>query len=158
MKRGSTLFLKAVIALIALGAFVGLAWFPQTEGRAANLDLVSIYADPLILYIYIATLPFFVALYQAITLLGLIEKNSVFSQTAVIAVRNIKYCAFSIIGFLVGAMVWIRFFAQGDDPAGPIALGLMMSFAALVIATALSVLQRLLQNAADMQSERDLTV
>ncbi|EKD64807.1 MAG: hypothetical protein ACD_50C00300G0001, partial [uncultured bacterium] len=32
MKRGFTLFLKVVILLIAVGAFAGMIWFPQTEG------------------------------------------------------------------------------------------------------------------------------
>jgi hypothetical protein len=39
---------------IAIGALASLAWFPQTEGRAANLDIISIYRYPFIFYIYIA--------------------------------------------------------------------------------------------------------
>src|SRR3990167_3662656 len=96
MKRGSTLFLKIVILLIAIGALAGMILFPQTEGRAANLDLISIYKDPLIIYAYIASIPFFVALYQAFKLLGYIDDNKVFSQLSVKAVRNIKYCALAI--------------------------------------------------------------
>ncbi len=45
MKKGSTLFLKFVICLIAIGALIWLIWFPQLEGRAANLDLISIYIN-----------------------------------------------------------------------------------------------------------------
>ena len=58
MKNGSTLFLKVVILLIAIGVLAGLIRFPQTEGRAANLDLISIYTDPFIIYIYIASTSF----------------------------------------------------------------------------------------------------
>ncbi|HRN95837.1 MAG TPA: DUF2975 domain-containing protein, partial [Candidatus Levybacteria bacterium] len=83
MKQGSTLFLKLVISAIGIGVFVGMLWFPQTEGRATNLDLVSIYTDPLIIYIYIASIPFFIGLYQAIKLLNLIDANKAFSQGAV---------------------------------------------------------------------------
>ena len=68
MKKGSTLFLKFVICLIAIGAFIWLVWFPQLEGRAADLDLISIYKDPLIIYAYLGSIPFFVALYQAFKL------------------------------------------------------------------------------------------
>ena len=49
MKKASTLFLKFVICLIAIAALIWLIWFPQLEGRAANLDLISIYTDPLII-------------------------------------------------------------------------------------------------------------
>ena len=39
MKRGSTLFLRAVILLIGIGAFAGMIIFPQFEGRNTNADL-----------------------------------------------------------------------------------------------------------------------
>jgi hypothetical protein len=41
LKRGSTLFLKVVILLIAIGVLAGMIRFPQTEGRATNLDIIS---------------------------------------------------------------------------------------------------------------------
>ncbi len=158
LKRGSTLFLKVVILLIAIGALAAMIRFPQTEGRAAHLDLVSIYADPFIIYGYIASIPFFMALYQAFKLLGYVDHNQVFSQSAVKAVRNLKYCAITISGFIVLGIVYIRLFANGDDPAGPTALGIFTAFASIVIATGAAVFERLLQNAVDIKSENDLTV
>src|SRR5215217_6831412 len=101
LKRGSTVFLKVVILLIAISVLAGMIRFPQTEGRATNLDLISIYTDPLIIYAYIASIPFFVALYQAFKLLGYVDNNNIFSQPAVKAVRNIKYCAIIIGGFII---------------------------------------------------------
>ena len=158
MKKGSTLFLKFVICLIAIGALIWLIWFPQLEGRAANLDLISIYKDPLILYAYIGSIPFFVALYQAFKLLGYIDGNKVFSQSSVNAMKNIKYCAITFSGFIVLGILYIRLFVRGDDPAGVTALGIFTTFASIVIATAAAVFQRLLQNAVDIKSENDLTV
>ncbi len=158
MKRGSTLFLKVVLILIGAVTLVGLIWFPQTEGRATNLDLISIYKDPLIIYTYIGSIPFFVALYQAVKLLGYIDGNQVFSQPSVNAVRNIKYCAITISGFIVLGLLYIRLSVIGEDPAGVTALGIFTTFASIVIATAAAVFQRLLQNAVDIKSENDLTV
>ena len=158
MKRGSTLFLKVVIALIAIGLLAGMIRFPQTEGRAANLDLISIYTDPFIIYLYIASIPFFVALFQAFKLLNFIDANKAFSKGAVTTLKNIKFASLSLIGFIVVALLYIGFFVQGDDLAGPTMLGILASFAAAVIATAAAVLQKLLQNAVDIKSENDLTV
>ena len=158
MKKGSTLFLKLVICLIAIGALIWLIWFPQLEGRAVNLDLISIYNDPLIIYTYIGSIPFFVALYQGIKLLSDVEGNNVFSQSSVNAVRNIKYCALAFGGFIVLGIVYINLFVRGEDPAGVTALGIFTTFACIVIATAAAVFQRLLQNAVDIKSEHDLTV
>ena len=151
-------FLKFVILLIAIVVLVGMLWLPQTEGRAKNLDLLSIYKDPFIIYIYIATIPFFAGLYQAFKLLNIIDSNKAFTQVAVNILRNIKFAAMSLIGFIVIAVFYIRFFVHGDDPAGPIALGIYTSFVSLVIATAVGVFQKLLQNAVDIKSENDLTV
>jgi|SRR6185369_13177002 len=158
MKKGSTLFLKVVLCLIAIVAFIGILWFPQTEGRAAHLDFVSIYADPFILYGFIASIPFFFGLYQAFTLLNLIDRNKAFSQSAVNTLKNMKYASLALIGFIAGGILFIRFFANGDDPAGPTMLGFLVSFSAAVIATACGVFQKLLQNAVDLKSENDLTV
>ena len=158
MKKGSTLFLKFVICLIAIGVLIWLIWFPQLEGRAAKLDLISIYIDPLIIYAYIGSIPFFVALYQAFNLLGYIDGNKVFSQLSVNAVRNVKYCAITFSGFIVLGILYIRLFVKGDDSAGVTALGMFTAFASFVIATAASIFQRLLQNAVDIKSENDLTV
>lgn len=158
MKRGSTLFLKFSLVLIAFIAVFALIRFPQTEGRAKDLDLISIYADPLIIYSYIAVVPFFIALYQLFKLLGYVDKNKVFSEAAVKAVKTIKYCALSIPLFIFLALVYIRLFVHGDDVAGPTGLGIIVSFIFIVFATGAGVFQRILQNAVDIKSENDLTV
>lgn len=158
MKQGSTLFLKIVILLIAIGVLAGLLWFPKTEGRAAHLDLISIYTDPFIIYIYIGSIPFFAGLYQAFKLLNLIEAKKAFSQRAVNTLRNMKFASLSLIGFIAIAEVYIHFFAHGDDPAGPTMLGILVILAVAIIAAAAAVFQKLLQNAVDLKSENDLTV
>ena len=159
MKRSSTLFLKVVILLIAVVALAGLIWEPQTEGRNVNADLVSIYfRDPFLAYAYAASIPFFVALYQAFKLLGYIEQNKVFSPFSVRALQNIKYCAITLSGLIVLGVLLVRLFNTGDDAAGFTALSIFATFASIVIATAAAVFQRLLQNAIDIKSENDLTV
>lgn len=158
IKSGSTLFLKVILVLLAIGAFAGMFWFPQTEGAAKNKDLLSIYTDPFIIYIYVGSIPFFIGLYQAFKLLNLIDANKAFSQAAVSKLKNMKFASLSLIVFITVALFYIRFFAHGDDPAGPTMLGIIVSFAAAVIATAAAVFQKLLQNAVDIKSENDLTV
>src|SRR3989344_5922983 len=159
MKRGSTIFLKVVIVLIGIVTLAVMIRFPLTEGRAVNLDLFSIYSDPFIVYGYLASIPFFVALYQAFTLLGYIGKNKVFSLSSVKALRNIKYCAIIQNILIVMAILYIRTSRNiDDDPAGFIAIGILATFISIVIATAAAVFEKLLQSAVDIKSENDLTV
>ena len=144
-QKNSTLFLKFLILLTTLGAIIGLFWFPQTEGRAANLDLVNIYMDPFLIFIYIASIPFFAGLHQGFKLLNIIDANNIYSQNTVDALKNIKYDSLSLIGFIALAILYIHVFVQGEDPAGPTALGILLSFATTVIATTASVLQKRVQ-------------
>jgi cytochrome bd-type quinol oxidase subunit 2 len=158
MKRGSTVFLQAIIVLIGVGALTLLLWEPHIEGRNAHATLFQIYFnDPFLAYVYVASISFFVALYQAFKVLGYVGSNKVFSQAAVNALRTIKYCAIAIIGFVAGAEIFI-FLHKSDDRAGGVFMGVLITFGSIVIATAAAMFARILQSAVDIKSENDLTV
>ena len=160
MKRGSTIFLQVVIVLIGIGALALLLWEPHIEGRNAHATLFEIYfKDPFLAYVYIASVAFFVALYQAFKLLGYVRQEKVFSLESVGALRTIKYCALALVGFIAGAEAYIFIAVRGkDDIAGGVAIGLVLIFASVVVATAAAVFERLLQTAVELKSENDLTV
>lgn len=159
MKRISIIFLQAVIVLIGIVALAIMIRLPLTEGRAANLDLFSIYADPFILYGYAASIAFFVALYKAFRLLGYIGQNKVFSSHAVKALKSIKYCAIVLSLLIVAAGLFIKIsHNKDDDPAGFIAMCIVTTFVSIVVATAAAIFEKILQNAIDMKSENDLTI
>ena len=158
MKRISTIFLQAVVILIGIVTLAIMIRFPMTEGRAANLDLLHIYADPFIIYGYLASIAFFVALYQAFKLLGLIGQDKVFSLDSVKALRTIKYCAI-ILGILIMmAALYIRIsfaFAgdEGDDPAGFLAMAIITTFISIVVAAAGGVFEGIVRSRIEMKSE-----
>ena len=159
MKRISIIFLQAVIVLIGIVALAIMIRFPLTEGRAANLDLFHIYADPFILYGYAASIAFFVALFKAFKLLGYIGQNNVFSLNSVRALKSIKYCAIALGILIVLAALYIRLFHdKEDDPAGFLAICIVTTFVSIVVAIAAAIFEKLLQNAIDMKSENDLTI
>ncbi|HKQ85339.1 MAG TPA: DUF2975 domain-containing protein, partial [Candidatus Acidoferrales bacterium] len=81
----------------------------------------------------------------------------IFSPAAVKALRTIKYCAMTIIGFVAVAEIIIMF-NNSDDRAGGVFMGVLITFGSIVIATAAAMFERILQNAVDMKSENDLTV
>ena len=160
MKRSSIIFLQIVIVLIGIGALALMLWEPHIEGRNVHATLFEIYfKDPFLAYAYLASVAFFVALYQAFKLLGYIGQNKVFTLNSVRALRTIKYCAISLVGFIVVAEAYLFIAVRGDDDiAGGVAIGLVMIFLSAVIATAAAVFERLLQSAVDIKSENDLTV
>ena len=158
MKRSSTIFLQIVVVLIGIVALALMLWEPHIEGRNKHATLFEIYfKDPFLAYAYIASIPFFVALYQAFKVLGYAGQNKVFSQEAVKALRTIKLCAMVIVGFVAVGEIFIML-GDSDDRAGGVFMGILITFASIVIATTAAMFERILQNAVDLKSENDLTV
>ena len=160
MKRSSTLFLQLVIVLIGIGTLALLLWEPHIEGVNANATTLSevYFDDPFLALVYIGSIPFFVALYQAFKVLGYAGQNKIFSQAAVKALRTIKYCATTIIGFVVIEEIFILLNHGDDDAAGGVFIGLLIIFGSGVVAIVAKMFERILQNAVDIKSENDLTV
>jgi hypothetical protein len=160
MKRSSTAFLQGVVVLIGIGALAFMLWEPHLEGRNADATPFEIYfKDPFLAYAYVASIPFFVALYQAFKVLGYAGQDKVFSQAAVTALRTIKYCAIAIMGFVAVSVVFMPF-SDPDDDDGPqgVVMRIVVIFGSIVVATAAAMFERVLQNAVDIKSENDLTV
>jgi hypothetical protein len=159
MKRSSTIFLQMVILLVGLGALALLIWEPQIEGVNAHATNFEIYfKDPFLALVYVGSVPFFVALFQAFKILGYAGKNKIFSAAAVKSLRTIKYCALVIIGFVVIEEIFILLNHGNDDATGGIFMGVLITFGSIVIATAAAMFERILKNAVDIKSENDLTV
>jgi len=158
MNRSSTVFLQIVIVLIGIGALAFLLGEPHLEGRNAHATIFQIYFnDPFLAYAYIASIPFFVGLYQAFKVLGYVRQNKTFSQATVKALRIIKYCAMALIGFVAVSVIFMMFADDDDRPAG-VFMRILVAFPSIVIAAAAAIFERTLQNAVDIKSENDLTV
>jgi hypothetical protein len=160
MKRSSTIFLQVVIVLIGIGALALMLWEPRIEGRNAHATLFEIYfKDPFLAYAYIASIPFFVALYQAFKVLGYVRQNKTFSQPTVKALRTIKYCAIAIIGFVAVSVIFMYpMLGDKDDRPAGVFMRILITFPSIVVATAAGIFERILQNAVEIKSENDLTV
>lgn len=154
MNQGSTLFLKFVVAFIGV-IVLTLCIFVLPVG--IRTDETGEYRN-ILLGLYVPAIPFFFALYQALKLLGYIEKNKAFSALSVNALKKIKDCAIAISVLFAAGMPYIFYVADKDDAPGVVAIGFIIIFASFVIATAAALFQSLFQNAVDIKSENDLTV
>jgi hypothetical protein len=159
MKKSLTVFLQVIIVLAGVGALALMLWEPHLEGRNAHATVYQIYFDdPFLAYAYFASIAFFVALYQAFKLLGYVGRSDVFSQRSVKALRTIKYCAMSLVGFLAGAEAYFFIVRrEEDDIAGGVMMGLFLVFVSVVVGTAAAMFERKLQSAVELKSAKDLT-
>lgn len=161
IKRTATIFLQIIIVLVGIIVLAALLIEPQLEGRNTHSTLFQTYfTDPFLAYVYLASIPFFVALYQAFKGLGYARENKVFSQAAVKTLRTIKYCALIIAGSTIAAGIYLRIAAQSshDDPAGAVMLGVVITFVSIIVAAVAALFEKILQNAVNIKLENDLTV
>lgn len=142
------MFLQAVIVLAGIGALALMLWEPHLEGRNARATLFEIYfKDPFLAYAYLASVPFFAALYQAFKVLGCIGQDKAFSPAAVDALRTIRFCALAVVGFVALGEIFIMLSAS-DDRAGGVVVGILIAFGFAVLAAAAAVFERVLRSGA----------
>lgn len=150
MKQGSTLFLKGVVVLMGFVVLV-LCIFVLPPGIRSQSGGYR----PIILGMYVTTIPFFIALYQALKLLGNIDKNTAFSVSSVKCLGYIKYCGGAISAIYAVGMPYIFIVAQRDDAPGVVLMGLIFTFAPLMVAIIAAVLEKIFQDAISIKSEND---
>ena len=148
-KQGSTTFLKVIIFLIGIAVLAVCVFLLPEAARRDAIERPGDYSlYPLLVCAYGICITFSVALYQVIKLLTYIEKNNAFSELSLLSLKVIKKCAFTVIFFILLAIVYLRVRAQftGDDAAGPISLGLMGILVTSTVGTFVSVLQKPIKN------------
>jgi hypothetical protein len=161
MNRGSTIFLRLVISLIAIAALAACV-FPLPRMIAREAAKTPDTAWQIYLFLvgaYIQAALFLFALYQAFKLLRYVDGNKAFSELSVRALRHIKHSAISIGLLMVAGIAWVMVLSAGtgEDSAGPVMLGIIGTFASSVVAAVVAVLQQQVQKAIALKSESDLT-
>ncbi|QOR64772.1 DUF2975 domain-containing protein [Cytobacillus suaedae] len=158
MKWVNTYLLKVSIYLAALIVLLlCIFWIPWAAGQLSILNPEYAYMRyPVQFGIYLTTIPFFTALYQANKLLVYIENNNAFSDLSIESLRMIKHCAISIVGlYAIGIALLI---SQNALHPSLGLIGLSITFASIVIAFFAALLQKLLKSVLEIKSENELTV
>ena len=159
MKR-ETVFLRLAVFVLAapiVAACLFLLpylWREAVESGSWIEDSIR----PIVIGMYVSAIPFFIALFQTFRLLRLIDRDEGFSYRAVQALRAIKFCALAITVVYIATLPFFFWFADRDDAPGFLLIGLVLVFAAFVVAVFAELLQKLLKRAIDMKQENDLTV
>jgi hypothetical protein len=148
MNRSAATFFQFVIVVTGMVMLALMLWEPHLEGRNVNATVFQVYFnDPFLAYAYAASIPGFMLLYQAFQALAHVREGRTFSPATVKAVRTVKFCAMTVIGFLLGGEAWLFLYQSGkEDIAGGVAIGLFFIVVFAGIAAGATMCERFLQN------------
>jgi hypothetical protein len=160
VKKGSTLFLKAVLVIMGLAvlAFCIFGLPPITAGIALEFPPTAPLREGMLFGLWLTALPFFFALFQAFKLLNHIDKNIAFSELSATALRKIKYSALTMTGLYLLGMPVALLMAEYDDAPGIVPLAFLLACSPVVIAVFAAVLEKLVRSAIEIKAESELTV
>lgn len=159
-QRLSTIFLKIVIFFMGIAALVFCVFIlPEFANRMTIIPEGAFLKYPFLICAFTTMIIFFFALYQAIKLLGYIDKSEVFSNPSIKTLKNMKISGIIMTLLLyLSSMPMAYLVAEAEDAPGLIIIGFAICSIPLVVAIFIAVLQRLLQEAIDIKSENDFTV
>lgn len=138
MTRSSATLLQALVVLFGIGTLAFLLWQPTVEGvNATATSLYDIYFDDyLVAYAYIASIPFFVALFHIVKVLG--QQTA---QASIRSLRTIRYCALSLIPLVIGGVTIIL--SQPTDDRPPVLMmGTVLILCSIAVATIAGMFER----------------
>jgi hypothetical protein len=154
MEKTSTVFLQGLLVLAGISVLGFMLWLPPHEGRNAQATLFAAYfKDPFLAYVYLGSIPFFTALYQAFRVLDYIRRDETFLPPTLKALRTIRYCALATVGLTVGGVVYLVLAAGAqEDTAGGVMPGAFAAFVSLAAAAGAGVLESIIKRSADARS------
>lgn len=135
MNKTKVLFLRSLVVLFGLCVLLWMLWEPHLEGRNANATVFQIYfGDPFLAYVYVGSIPFFVALYQVFQLI---------SDRSARRARIIKYCSLILVAVIAGAEAYFFLVQRGtEDIAGGVVIGLVLILVSVAVATVAIIFER----------------
>jgi len=157
MNRSSTLFLRLVIALMAIAALAicGLGLPRMVADEVSRHPNGAGVPYTIMICGYILCIPFFTALYQGFRVLNLIDRDKTFSNATAAALRLIRYCALVIGAAFLAGIIALRIMSAGtdEDPAGPTMIAMVVMFFCLTVTAVSTVLERQVRKAIDLKTE-----
>jgi len=158
MSRLPTILLRTALALGGLFVLAFIIFVMPEVSEALVESFPPSFYIPVLAAMYLAALPFYFVLYQTFKLLYYIDVKKAFSELSISALKKIKYASIVLAVLYVAILPLLYMMAQLEDAPGILAIGIVITGSAIVIATFSAVLQMVLQSAVEMKEENDLTV
>lgn len=143
MKKNIVAGLRWLIGLFGGFVAIFLLWEPHVEGRNAHATFAQIYfQDAFLLYVYVCSIPFFIALVQVQNILKYIEQNQEQVPAVTKSIQIMKRCVLFVVGSVV-ASGWFMIDAEREDRPQGVFLRAAVIFSSIVAMVAIRGYERM---------------
>ena len=162
MNNKSVKTLKVLLIIVAAFVFVfeALLMYPLSIKYAYRVQSFSALRPAFLVFVYITSVLFYISVFQGLRICNKVIENKPFSKSNIYSFRVARNCAAPVfILYLVAAVFIYLFTASHGTPAitAVVASGLV-SFMALIMTLACSVLIELVKRANELQEENAMTI
>lgn len=149
--------LRVLILLLGTGILVFCILLPNVAERTAEKFPEFAYLQyPVLFYVYLTAVPFYIALFQGVRICGFILNDEPFSHSTVSALQIASVCSVTeIFIYTLGAV--LLFCCNALHPS-IFLLILVILLAASMFALLCSILKHLVQKAIRLREESELTI
>lgn len=159
MIRNSTIFLRLAVLAIGLAVLtLGVLLFPSLWQVPDEYPRYGFAVYVVMIIIYVTTIPYYLGLFKAWSILNMIDRGEAFATPTVKALQFVARCCAAISALYALSLPFFYLWADGDDAPGLVVIGMIFTFVPMVVAVSMAVLQRLLHDAITLKNENDLTV
>jgi hypothetical protein len=162
MNNKSIKTLKAIVILVAVGVFLleALLIYPLSLRYAYRVPSYSGIRIASLVFLYITSIPFYMAIFQALRICNNIIENKPFAKSNIYYFDFARWCALPVaIAYLLGGIGAYIFTAGRGTPAMTLIVAMAaVSFFALIVFLACSVMVELFKRAHELQEENAMTI
>lgn len=146
MQKANAIFLR--LTVISVGMIILLLCIFALPSAAQETALihpeVAYLKYPILLGMYATALAFFYTLYETVSIINVVERESIFSKRIVESLNYIKYCALVIIGLYVLGINILKI-ANALPPIVAL-MGFVILFVTIMVAAGAVYLKNVLTN------------
>ncbi|MBE6835884.1 MAG: DUF2975 domain-containing protein [Ruminococcaceae bacterium] len=159
-KSVKTLKVLLIIVLAAVFIFEALILYPLSIKYAYRVQSFSPLRTAFIVFVYATSVLFYIAVFQGLRICNKIIENKPFSKSNIYNFRIARNCAAPVVVLYLVASVFIYVFTanHGTPAITAVVASALVSFTALILTLACSVLIEMLKRAHELQEENAMTI
>lgn len=162
MNNRSVKTLKVLLIIVAAAVFIfeAVLFYPLSIKYAYRVQSFSSLRPAFLVFVYVTSVLFYIAVFQGLRICNKIVENKPFSKSNIYSFKIARNCAAPVFALYLLAAVFIYMFTalRGTPAITAVVATALVSFMALILTLACSVLIEMLKRANELQEENAMTI